>query len=440
MRWLYRGFRGIRGVARWALRRLTPVGWFFLGGLTLLAAIGSDLEQTVAHQAAILALAFLVLAAAMAPFFRLRFAVERNLPRFGTVGEPVSYRVRITNLTSKRRRGLAFLEDLLEAGPSFEEFCARLRPGQRNRNFRLSAPLPTLRPALARVEPLEPLEPGASLEVQTEVVPLRRGPLHFHGSFVAQTDPLGLFRGLSRAARPQTVLILPRRYPVRLRGLPGQSQYQQGGVAFASGVGEAGEFVALREYRRGDSLRRVHWRTTARMGRPIVKEYQDEFFVRQALVLDTFCDPSLDVVFEEAVAVATSFACTVPDQESLLDLLFVGPRAVRVTAGRGVGHTEQMLEALAAALPCRDGGFDRLRNLVLQHGRLLSGCILVLLAWDEPRRELVRRLKSVGLPTLVLVITPPDANAARDLGRPDEQPDRLLFIEVGRAANALLDL
>ena len=96
----------------------------------------------------------------------------------------------------------------------------------------------------------------------------------------------------------------------------------------AAGVGESEEFVALREYRRGDSLRRVHWRSAARRGELIVKEYQDEYFVRHALVLDTFCEASRDALFEEAVAVAASFACTVPDQDSLLDLLFVGPKTV----------------------------------------------------------------------------------------------------------------
>ena len=59
--------------------------------------------------------------------------------------------------------------------------------------------------------------------------------------------------------------------------LPGKSHYQRGGVAMAAGVGEMEEFVALREYRRGDSLRRVHWRSTARLGELVVKEFRSSF-------------------------------------------------------------------------------------------------------------------------------------------------------------------
>src|SRR5205085_1884082 len=49
-------------------------------------------------------------------------------------------------------------------------------------------------------------------------------------------------------------------------------------------------------------------------------------------------------LFEEAVSVAASFACTIDTQESLLDLLFVGPQAFCFTIGRGVAHADQMLE------------------------------------------------------------------------------------------------
>ena len=56
----------------------------------------------------------------------------------------------------------------------------------------------------------------------------------------------------------------------------------------ASSVGESEEFVSLRDYRRGDPMRHIHWKSWAKTGKPIVKEFQDEFFVRHALILDTF--------------------------------------------------------------------------------------------------------------------------------------------------------
>jgi hypothetical protein len=176
------------------------------------------------------------------------------------------------------------------------------------------------------------------------------------------------------------------------------------------------------------------------MGRPVVREYQDEFFMRHALVLDTFCDVSVDTLFEDAVSVAASFACTVPDQDSLLDLLFIGPKTVCVTSGRGVGQTEHMLEMLACARPCRQPRFAELGDLVLGHSPRLSGCLLVLLDWDAPRRALVGQLKGMRIPVWAFVIVPPDEKPVDGAGAAAEQPDRLVFLESGRIAEGLRDL
>ena len=52
--------------------------------------------------------------------------------------------------------------------------------------------------------------------------------------------------------------------------LPGAMKYQQGGVAMASSVGQSDEFVSLRDYRPGDPLQRVHWKSFARAGRQLL--------------------------------------------------------------------------------------------------------------------------------------------------------------------------
>ncbi len=422
------------------LRRFTPAGGFVLAGLFLAASLTSNPEQTVAYRAFTATVALLLVALAFSPFFQVRLELQRRLPRFATLGEPLRYRVLLTNQTDQPESELDYLEDFGGDGLSYEEFAHRLRPGRARRSFRMTTSLPPSQSATAAPRSLPRLPSRGRVEVAVEILPTRRGPLHFTGAWVGRRDPLGLFRSLRRLRQPGTVLVLPRRYPVPLLALPGQTRYQQGGVNFASGVGESEEFVALREYRHGDSLRRVHWRASARLGRPVVREYQDEFFVRHALVLDTFCDVYRDHLFEEAVTVATSFACTVPDQDSLLDLLFVGPQTVCVTTGRGVGHPEQMLEVLACARPCREERFAHLEELVIRHSARVSGCVLVLLEWDEPRRGLVRKLKAQQIPVWVLQLVEPGEASMSPIGSPIEQPDRFARLEAGRVAEGLREL
>lgn len=203
----------------------------------------------------------------------------------------------------------------------------------------------------------------------------------------------------------------------------------------ASSIGESEEFVSLREYRPGDPLRRIHWKSFAKIGKPIVKEFQDEFFVRHALILDTFSPLAYSETFEEAVSVAASLAYTIQNQDSLLDLMFVGPQAFCFTTGRGIAHTEQMLEILASVQICRDKKFDSLEHMVLQHAAQISGCVCVFLDWDDARKNFVKSIKAQGTPLMVFVVTP--NGVTLDPGPMANQPETFHHLPIGKIREKL---
>ncbi len=442
-RLLYRLQRMLSGTRHWVLRRFAPPGLALLGGLAITAMLGADTENTVAYQVFALLFCLLLQAFLFSWFFRLRFTASRTLPRFGTVGEPFSYRLHLRSLSPRPQVGLTVLEDLADPRPSLKEWRAeQLADAEYFRSFKIGQrPHHDVFQAInIKEKAVATLLLDAEQEVRLELTPNRRGLLHFTGVTLARPDPLGLFRAFSRTPAPQRALILPKRYPLPTLQLPGTLKYQEGGVNLTSNVGQSDEFVSLRDYRRGDPVRHIHWRSWARTGRPIVKEFQDEYFVRHALVLDTFTRQRHSAVFEEAVSVAASFAWAVQTQESLLDLLFVGAQAFCFTTGRGLAHADQMLEILATVQPCGDQSIATLERLMLGHASRLSGCICVLLAWDEERRELVRKLLGYGVPVLALVIVPAGADTRLDPGPFGGPTGRLHALEVGRLAEGLARL
>jgi uncharacterized protein (DUF58 family) len=437
---LYRWFSSFSAFQYRLDRRFTRAGVLALGVLGAAAVIGLDTNRTVGYQVLTLVLALLLISAASSFVFRGRFTARRVLPRFASVGVPLGYRVAIANQTGRRQEGLVLLEELADPRPSFEEFAAAREPGEERRNWfdrqvgypRWAWLVSQKRGALVTPRPLPPLAPGGEIEVGVEITPLRRGHVRFTGLTIARPDPLGLVHALKAIRLPQSLLVLPKRYPMPEIRLGGRRKYQPGGVALASSVGESEEFVALRDYRVGDPMRRIHWKSWARVGRPVVREYQDEFFVRHALVLDTFTEREGNLVFEDAISVAASIAVSVETQESLLDLMFVGPEAYCFTAGRGVGHTDRLLEVLACVGPCRDKPFRTLHRAVMERHASLSGCVCVLLAWDEARREFVRHLEALGTPTRVFVVG--------ERGALDALPGDVHPLEVGRIGEGLARL
>ena len=148
----------------------------------------------------------------------------------------------------------------------------------------------------------------------------------------------------------------------------------------------------------------MHWKSYARTGRPVVKEYQDEFFERHALVLDTGSSRGEDAAFEEAVALAASFVYTIDTQDCLLDLMFVGGEVRAYTAGRGQMRAEHMLEALAGVGPSAPGDFAALAGAVLGRRATLSSVIAIFVEWNEARAHFVAQLRSEGFDVRALLV------------------------------------
>ena len=409
--------------------------------------MGVDTNLSVAYQPFVFLSLLLLTSLLGTRFSRAKLGADRSLPRFGTSGMPLSYLVTVQNLTTKPQRGLSVTEDLATPLPTLEQFASTPEPGEEKRNwydrtvgyYRWTWLLEHNIRGRVQETPCPDIPAGGTAEVRIELTPTQRGVLRFDCVAIACPDPFGLLRTFVRIPAPQSLLILPKRYFLPPLALPGQLKYQQGGVALAASVGESEEFVSLRDYRPGDPMRHIHWPSWAKTGVPIVKEFQDEFFTRHALILDTFLPVAASAVFEEAVSVAASLACTVQSQESLLDLLFVGPQAICFTTGRGVGHLEQLLEILASVQPCRDRPFDSLVELAMLHAGDLSGCLCVFIAWDEVRQKFVRQLRELGVPLMVLVVTEAAAPEVAP-GPMATEPDRFRQLRVGKVAEGLAAL
>ena len=137
---------------------------------------------------------------------------------------------------------------------------------------------------------------------------------------------------------------------------------------------------------------------------------------------------------------AASFAASILTQESLLDLLFVGEQTHCFTAGRGLAHSDRMLEILAGVAACQEHPFSVLEHLVLNHVSVVSGCICVMLAWDEPRRNFVKKLRELSVPLLVLVLAGPGEGKTLHPGPMQDEPDHFHVLEIGQVEQGLAKL
>ncbi|HEU0298047.1 MAG TPA: DUF58 domain-containing protein, partial [Longimicrobium sp.] len=119
---------------------------------------------------------------------------------------------------------------------------------------------------------------------------------------------------------------------------------RRAGEAFAGQAGARGEYRGLRPYRPGDDPRDVHWRTTARVGQPVVKEYERDRSRALWLCLDLRAAEG--EMAEAAVEIAAALAAAALRRGDAFGLAM---QEARLKPGTGGAQLERVLDALARA-------------------------------------------------------------------------------------------
>lgn len=413
-RWLYWNYHQGSALVAFVRQRVLPAAWLLTGGGITSVLLGANLEESIVVVLTLLMLGAMVTGFVWAFFRRAKLAAVREVPATGAVDEVLRYEVLVRN----EGRGTLCEAYLREAGddprPTLWEFLNLREPGEAERNaFDRRFCLYRWKWLVGRggrwrnggrSRPLA-LSAGETARVPMTVVPRKRGVLMLEDLRVELPDPLGLFQRRRPTLNERAeVLIVPKRYRLPALDLRGRSELRVGGETASTVRGEGGEFLGLRDYRAGDSLRKVHWKGWARTGEPVVKQFEEVRFPRYGLVLDTGLPGGSPEAFEEAVSVAASFVSTMERERCLLDLMFVRDEPEVFTAGRGVARPDRLMEVLARVEASEEAGYDSLRRLVLVHAAEMTAGVVVFCGWSQDRQEFLRALRASGLELKVYAV------------------------------------
>jgi uncharacterized protein (DUF58 family) len=121
------------------------------------------------------------------------------------------------------------------------------------------------------------LGPGTVVDVGYVVIPQMRGPVTFAPAHLRVMSIFGLCELLERAGSTEMRRVYPDFAQIaRYAWLAGDRRLQEIGIKTYQQRGEGTDFKQLSEYRHGDSVRHIDWKATLRLGKPVVREFQDE--------------------------------------------------------------------------------------------------------------------------------------------------------------------
>ncbi len=361
--------------------RLTPRGQYLLWIVVALAAVGMDTRRTQVFILFSVAAGLFVVAAIYAFLPAPKLKLDCRMPERATALVPLSITARVSGNTGRIR-------DLQFSLP---------RPRKWGSSIRLSPPA-----TYFEVEPYR----TANVKLDAEVI--RRGRYLLRGAAVRATDPLRLTTTRAVAVPDQALLVYPRFYSMEEFMVPLGRRYQPGGIPLSSNTGDAIEFVGTREYREGDPVKNIHWRSWARRGEPVVKEYQEEYFCRIALILDTFVPrkPSASDIqaFEGGITVLASIADFFSRSEYIVDILAAGPDIYEVSAGRSLAYLDNILDVLACLEPCYDTPFQTIGPHLFEKLAHITTVVAVLQDWDAQRQQFLRNVREGGAAVRAIVV------------------------------------
>ncbi len=207
------------------------------------------------------------------------------------------------------------------------------------------------------------LHESSVVEAEYECVIPRRGRYELGPAIVSTLSPFGLMEASFRLPDRGTIHVFPKLLPMH-PAWRGAIQSRAGGQATTarrSGM-EDGDFFGLRSWQAGDSRRHIHWRTTARLDEPAVRQFEqqrrfDLFLLVEirALGVDAgnpYGDPSEDASNERVISAAASLICKVMTMPgNRIGLAIAGEQTTAIAAGGSREQWVAMLRLLSEAKP-----------------------------------------------------------------------------------------
>ena len=206
---------------------------------------------------------------------------------------------------------------------------------------------------------VEALKPGETRMVKREFNAVRRGCYKLEKIHIVGGDPAGLFRRVRTFRIPEEINVYPEMHDVTWIPLFIKNKIQAsttGRPIGISGIGE--EFFGVREYRRSDSMRFINWKSTAKQGKLMVREFEAHASVTLVILLDGekkktgFYNP-LKNNYECLVKTAASicnYACGM-----YCRIIFISPNGktgeTAILDGTGIGMKREIMSILSTIEP-----------------------------------------------------------------------------------------
>jgi len=214
---------------------------------------------------------------------------------------------------------------------------------------------------------------------------------------------------------PDVLLAYPSFHELVSLDLPVALRYQKDGDSRVSKVGESLDYFGNREFREDDDPRHIDWLGSARTGELIIKEFQQEYLSRIAVIVDTYVPPINSFKFrfrkkqsfdelEASLSLASALIDYLTRGEYVVDIFAAGLDIYHFKAGRHLSCFDDIMDILASLEVNHQLPINDLSSSVLEEISSIGSAVVILQGWDKERQKLISRLNNYGIASKLIII------------------------------------
>ena len=352
------------------------------------------------------ALALLAADALSLIFKPFDFEFERFLPECSSKGKEMKYPVILRMKNGKDSSGNLFYTEVPAAPmPTFEVFDTTKEPGEEKRNsfdrrmgyYRWKWLINKNCGGKYAEFAVEGRKTDGGIMFNASFVPERRGKVAFGGAYIFRKGVFGLLKRGKIVANPGSFLVLPEiRESFEIPENEGGEINEKNEKTRETGeTGSGFELKSVRDFVPGDSIRNIHWKSSAKSGQLKTKEFYKEVDSGALIFIDNFFSEHYSDDFEKILSAAASLLNSMQKGENLPQFILIGKELIEIPDSSKKSFS-LALSKLALA-ENNTSEFGNSLEILLEAAQSASTVLFFTPKYDKSRHGALKKLVGSGV-------------------------------------------
>ena len=254
------------------------------------------------------------------------------------------------------------------------------------------------------------LAPNEETVCEQQIALTKRGKFIFPSIVSSAFFPFGLFLWNCKNDIQRTITVYPSFSHLDSLILPSGSRFQRHGNSITKNIGDTNDFAGCREYRHGDDVRKINWKSYGKDHKLTIKEYHQDYLIKTAVILDinNYSKNPFDSMLsyridhnnqttEAAIKVTAAIAEFICHNDNIIDIFAAGDKTFHLQA---VGRDKACLNLILDELACLQNDrheknkkpFASLTSDIIDEINSIGSVFMITKHWTKKHQEFYEKM------------------------------------------------